>query len=163
MYFHFAIFPRLFVSIFWSRTKFIFHDLITRWQECSNVVRVFFRCSCTSNMTFIIHVLQITAKTPSLNPEKGWWWMRNIKLILCITYTLLSTWIKVCFHVLLSPVERIVYTYMYVYDVVWSAWGDESLLVCVSVQWIRGGGATVSVKLCVCGVKTNLDIFMVMH
>ena len=45
----------------------------------------------------------------------------------------LATWTKVCFRVLLSHVERIVYTYMYVYDVVWRSDGDESLLVCVSV------------------------------
>ena len=75
----------------------------------------------------------------------------------------LATWTKVCFRVLLYRVERIVYTYMYVYDVVWRADGDESLLVCVSVSWIRGGGATVSVKLCVYGVKNNLDMYMVMH
>ena len=52
---------------------------------------------------------------------------------------------------------------MYVYDVVWRLDVDESLLACVSVPWIRGGGATVSVKLCVCGVKNNLDMCMVMH
>jgi len=77
----------------------------------------------------------------------------------------LTTWTKVCFPVLLSIVGRIVYTYMYVYeyDVVWRADGDESLLVCVSVPRIRGGGATVSVKLGVCGVKNNLDMCMVMH
>ena len=43
----------------------------------------------------------------------------------------LATWTKVCFRVLLSHVERIVYTYMYVYDV-WRAGGDEcqSVSVC---------------------------------
>ena len=53
----------------------------------------------------------------------------------------LTTWTKLCFRVLiykiyivlLSHVERILYTYMYVYDVVWHSDRDESLLIWVSV------------------------------
>jgi len=37
------------------------------------------------------------------------------------------------FSVLLSHVERIVYTYIYVYEVMWRADGDESLSICVRV------------------------------
>ena len=57
----------------------------------------------------------------------------------------LATWTKVCFRVLLNHVEQIVYTNVYIYDVVWRADGDDSLLVCVSLPWIRSGRATVDV------------------
>ena len=108
----------------------------------------FFRCPCTSNKAFVIHVFQITSKNSIIKSRKG---------------LMAATWTKACFCVLLSHVERIVYTCRYVYDVVWRSDGDESPLACVRVPWIRGGRATVSVKLCVCCVKNNLDMCIVMH
>jgi len=113
----------------------------------------YFRCSCTSNMTFVLHVLQITSKNTIFKSWNWcWWWMENMKWIVSVIYMSLATWTKVCFRVLLSHIELIVYNYMYLYDV-WRSAVDKSLSVCVSVPRIRGGRATVSVKLCVCGIK----------
>jgi len=115
-----------------------------------------FRCSCTSNMAFVI--LQIKSKTPLSNPGKGRLWIENIQWLPCIIYMPLTTWTKVCFRVLLSHVERIVYTYMHAYDVVWRAVA-MNLAVCVSLPWIRGGEATVSITFCVCDVKVYRHMY----
>ena len=69
-FFFFAIFSHFLVSIFCSRTQFIFHSLIARRQECSNVARVFFLdVRAQSNMAFVIYVLQFTSKNSII---KSW-------------------------------------------------------------------------------------------
>jgi len=110
----------------------------------------FFRCSCTSNMAFVI------LKIKSKNYIKSWeGLMVEGKHTMNALYHLYATGNldKDLCPCVVVPYWTNCYTYMYVYDIVWRADGDESLSVCVRLQWIRGGEATVDITLFVCSVR----------
>jgi len=96
------IFSRFFVSTFCSRTKFILHGLSGR-NAVVLFVDVRARQTCKSR-----------AKTPSLNNRKGWWWNGKHKMNTLYHLYATGNLNKGLFRVLLSHVEGIVYTYMYI-------------------------------------------------